>query len=269
MSYELIHGDCLVEMTKIADGSIDAIICDLPYGTTKCAWDTVIPFALLWEQYKRIIKPRGAIVLFGSQPFTSALIMSNIQWFKYEIIWDKVNRCTGFLDAKNRPLKRHENITFFSNGETKYNPQMGRGIPYKAKRSGEHSKVYGHFNAIDGTNTGDRYPVSILEIKSDTKIENGLHPSQKPVALLEYLIRTYTNEGETILDNCMGSGTTIVAALQTKRNAIGIEMDSAYFAIAERRIADAARAASGQSKQITGHTSDTEGLPIFALEATA
>jgi len=238
MSYQLIHGDCLEVMPTLADKSIDAIVCDLPYGTTNCSWDSVIPFEPLWAQYKRIIKPRGAIVLFGSQPFTSALIMSNIEWFRQEIIWDKVLP-VGFLDANRKPMKRHENIILFSPcGYGTFNPQKTKGEPYTRPQR-KMTPVYGKFIEIAGVNeTGDRYPTSILEISNANRVKNG-HPTQKPVDLLAYLIRTYTNEGETILDNTMGSGSTIVAAIQEGRNAIGIERDADYFAIAQQRCLEA------------------------------
>jgi site-specific DNA-methyltransferase (adenine-specific) len=230
--------DCLSDggMALIPDKSIDMILCDLPYGTTQAKWDTVIPFDSLWEQYERVIKEGGAIVLTASQPFTSALVMSNPKIFRYEVIWDKVNRYTGFLDAKIKPLKRHENICVFYKKQPTYNPQMMEGAPYKAKRSGKSAEVYNSYKIVDGVNEGKRNPYSILSIKSDRKKEMGLHPTQKPLELFEYLIRTYTNEGDIVLDNCMGSGTTAVAALNTNRRFIGFETEPAYIEIANKRI---------------------------------
>ncbi|MFA4992753.1 MAG: site-specific DNA-methyltransferase [Candidatus Omnitrophota bacterium] len=240
---DLRHGDCLELMTDIPDESIDSIICDLPYGTTACKWDTIIPFEPLWSHYKRIIKKNGTIVLFGSQPFTSALIMSNIKWFKYEWIWKKSNG-GGFLLANKAPLKRHENILIFGQKQSTYNPQKTKGKPYTARSSsgGGHlgedqsKKVAGWITE----NNGDRFPISHLDIKNET----GLHPTQKPVALLEYMIKTYTNEGETILDNCMGSGSTGVACVNTGRKFIGIEKDEKFFEIAKNRIMEHASTSS-------------------------
>ena len=243
-----IHcADCLEKMKEIDDKSIDLILADLPYGTTACKWDTVIPFEPLWAQYKRLIKDNGAIVLTASQPFTSALVMSNPAWFRYEWIWEKP-RITGYLDANRRPMKSHENILVFGRGV--YNPQMLKGEKHKSgakpKWEGQ-AKVYGKHERIL-TSSDMWYPRSIIKFSSDpettvtrkdrpNKVER--HPTQKPVRLYEYLIRTYTNAGETVLDICMGSGTTGVAAIQTGRNFIGIEKEQKYFEIASRRIAQA------------------------------
>jgi site-specific DNA-methyltransferase (adenine-specific) len=235
---QLIKGDCLVEMKNIPDKSIDAIICDLPYGTTACKWDTVIPFEPLWAQYKRIIKDNGAIVLFGSQPFTSALVMSNPKMFKYEWVWEK-SHPTGFGSVKYNPLKYHENIIVFSDGTTTYNPQMTKGTPNhsmgKIVNGGKiESESYIKIKAVQSQQSDNKYPKSVQKVSNPRT--NGMHPTQKPVALLEYLIKTYTNEGETVLDNCMGSGTTGVACVNLNRNFIGIEMDDKYFEIAQNRI---------------------------------
>ena len=260
MDYRLIQGDCLEVLPTLA-GPVDMILADLPYGTTACAWDSVIPFEPLWAQYKRLIKPRGAVVLFGSQPFTSALVMSNPGWFKYEWVWDK-KLATGFLDANRKPMKRHENIVVFSDSAIIYNPQFEKGTPYKRPPKADFAG-YGKFELLAGCNeTGDRYPTSIIEISNANRNKDG-HPTQKPVALLEYLIRTYTNEGETVLDNTMGSGSTGVAAMLTGRRFIGIEMDPGYFVIAEKRIADAARQARGEFRTITDNTTHDD-LPLFA-----
>jgi DNA modification methylase len=227
-------------MGDIADGSVDLILADLPYGTTACKWDTVIPFAPLWAQYKRVIKRNGAIVLTASQPFTSALVMSNPKWFRYELVWDKVNRYTGYANANRMPLRRHENICVFSQAGMTFNKQFREGKPYRATRTngyGEHMR-----NCpvrLDTINDGQHNPCSILPFKGDIKSEMGLHPTQKPVALMEYLIRTYTNEGELVLDNTMGSGTTGVACLNTGRRFIGMEKDAEIFATAQSRIAEA------------------------------
>jgi len=246
---KLIKGDCLVEMQNIPDKNIDAIICDLPYGTTACKWDTVIPFEPLWVQYKRIIKDNGAIVLFGSQPFTSALIMSNPKWFKYEWIWEK-SVGSNFAALKYQPMKEHENVLVFSKSTHNYYP-----IKQERKGSGKERQKAGYSNSKATAKTGQfiggvmdatkrkneyeelRFPSSIQFFNNREKIR-GLHPTQKPEALLEYLIKTYTNEGDLILDNTMGSGTTGVAAYNLKRSFIGIEMDEKYFEIAQKRIQD-------------------------------
>lgn len=210
------------------------------FGTTACHWDTVIPFAPLWAQYKRLIKPRGAIVLFGSQPFTSALIMSNAEWFKYEWVWKKTH-ATGQLNLHVRPMTEHENICIFSSGKTIYNLQLTKKPKDKIRaptRMGL-SDCYGAQREYDRTIPVDlRSPTTVLEFGSVNHGERGFHPTQKPVALLAYLIRTYTNPGDTVLDNCMGSGSTGVACIQERRNFIGIEMDAGYFAIAQERIAN-------------------------------
>ena len=233
---DLRHGDCLEIMKNISDKSVDMILCDLPYGTTACKWDTVIPFEPLWEQYNRIIKDNGAIVLFGSEPFSSALRMSNIKNFKYDWIWDKVNRYTGYGSCKYAPLKRYEIVSVFYKSKPTYKPQMMQGKPYK--KTGDYSsKIYGTDKVKKhGKNNGERYPFNILQYKGDDKKNGFLHPTQKPIALLEYLIKTYTNEGDVVLDNCMGSGSTGVACVNTNRDFIGIELDKDYFNIAKQRI---------------------------------
>lgn len=238
MTATLHHGDCLDIMPTLPDRSFDAIIADLPYGTTACKWDSVIPFEPLWKQYKRLIKPRGAIVLFGSQPFTSALVMSNVEWFRYEWIWNKSNG-GGFLNANRHPLKRHESVLVFAGGLTAYNPQMAGGKPYRRTRAAAGKTTFDQSVAGWVTdNDGSRYPTTVQYFKNET----GLHPTQKPVELLEYFILTYTNIGDTILDNTMGSGTTGVACVRQERNFVGIELlpqepgDPDYFGIAKRRI---------------------------------
>ena len=244
---KLLKGDCLEIMKSIPDKSIDAIITDPPYGTTACKWDSVIPFDLMWEQLNRIIKSNKAIVLFSSQPFTSALVMSNPKMFKYEWIWEKDNG-TNFASVKYQPFRVVENILVFGDfpitytpKETKcFNPQMEIGKPYTCKsgnqtndsaiiRQGSRENMSSYLTE----NKGERYPRNIIKINRD---KNKVHPTQKPIALLEYLIKTYTNENETVLDFTMGSGTTGVACKNTKRNFIGIEKDEKYFEIAEKRI---------------------------------
>jgi site-specific DNA-methyltransferase (adenine-specific) len=230
---KIIQGDCLIEMAKIDDKSIDMILCDLPYGTTACHWDTIIPFEPLWSAYKRIIKDNGAIVLTASQPFTSKLIMSNLEMFKYELIWEKA-MATGFLNANRMPMRNHENILIFYKKLPKYNPQKTKGKPYKIK-AGSETENYGDVKNGFITNNEDglRHPKSIIKINHD---KEKLHPTQKPVALFEYLIRTYTNEGDLVLDNCAGSFTTAIACMKTNRNWICIEKEKKYCDIGQERI---------------------------------
>ena len=231
---DLRHGNCLEIMKNIPDGSVDMIICDLPYGTTACKWDSIIPFEELWKGYCRIIKDDGAIILFGSEPFTSILICSQISLFRYDLIWDKQKGC-DFLNANRKPLKSHENILVFYKKSPTYNKQYWYSTPYKKINGNKkQSSVYHDSHDVDTESTdGKRNPLSILSFPRDG---NRVHPTQKPVALLEYLIKTYTNEGETVLDNCMGSGSTGVACVNTNRRFIGIELDDKYFEIAKQRI---------------------------------
>ena len=237
----VIQGDCLVEMKRIEDKSIDMILCDLPYGTTRNKWDSVIPLDELWAEYNRIIKDNGAVVLTAAQPFTTTLIASNLRNFKYTLVWDK-KMSSGFLNAKKMPLRRHEDVCVFYKKPPKYNPQMeARGKPRKkGGYVGGNKGCYGDYGDKQTVNNL-YYPTSILEF-SNANQSNKLHPTQKPVALFEYLIKTYTNEGETVLDNCLGSGTTAVAAINTGRNFIGIEREPEYVTIANRRIDDARKA---------------------------
>lgn len=227
----LMHGDCLEMMKLIPNGSVDMVLCDLPYGTTQNKWDAVIPFEPLWAEYKRICK--GAIVLTSSQPFTSIMVASNLADFKYAWVWEK-SAATGHLNAKRMPMKLHEDINVFCRGPAPYNPQDLQPFNKTVRRgsNGSNFGESGNENFQEFTN----YPRSILRYPTDHK---PVHPTQKPVALMEYLIRTYTNEGDTVLDNTMGSGTTGVAAANTGRKFIGIERDDKYFAIAQKRIEDA------------------------------
>jgi site-specific DNA-methyltransferase (adenine-specific) len=236
MLNKVICGDCLEVMKDIPDKSIDMILCDLPYGTTACKWDTIIPFEPLWEQYKRIIKDNGAIVLTASQPFTSALVMSNIKMFKYEWIWGK-SKCGSPLSAKYRPMAKHENILVFGKGVIKYNPEMLLGKPYK--RDFTPAKLNNHKFGIKGAktnNSGTRFPDTILFFQQKWRRQDQIHPTQKPVALFEYLIKTYTNEGDLVLDNCAGSGTTGVACQNLNRNYILIEKEQEYCDIIKERV---------------------------------
>ena len=236
-------GDCLELMKYIPDKSIDMILCDLPYGTTACKWDTIIPFEPLWEQYERVIKDNGAIVLTASQPFTSALVMSNPKLFKYEIIWEK-DKASNFMLAKRQIQKYHENVLVFYKNQCTYNPikwdagkvsNIGGSAPKLKKGGITGDAEIGKYNP----KTTLRYPKSILKFntpKANDKLNKCLHPTQKPVDLMEYLIKTYTQEDDTVLDNCMGSGSTIVACINTNRKYIGIEKELKYFEIAKKRI---------------------------------
>jgi site-specific DNA-methyltransferase (adenine-specific) len=237
----LINADCLEAMRDIPDGSVDMVLTDPPYGTTACKWDSVIPFAPMWEQLKRITKPNGAIVLTASQPFTSALIMSNVKMFKYEWIWEK-SKASNFLLARKQALKAHENIIVFSAAAPVYYPQKTVGKPFKGEgraKKGSQTELVNHVPnpTKRADNTGDRLPRSVQYFKT-AESEGCLHPTQKPVALMEYLIRTYTNAGDTVLDFTFGSGTTGVAAKNLGRSFIGIELDPDYFALGSKRIAD-------------------------------
>ena len=233
---KIYNEDCLEGMKRIADGAVDCIISDLPYGTTACSWDAVIPFEPLWEQFKRVTKPNAAIVLFGSEPFSSALRMSNPKMYRYDWIWRK-DYGTGFLDANRKPLKVHENISVFSQSQSIYNPQKTNiGKKARVRRTGKMEGYHKHDTIADAVYEGN-FPVSVIEFKHDRKEGNkGLHPTQKPVDLLRYLILTYSNEGDTILDATIGSGTTAVAALMEKRHFIGFETNKEYFDIAQGRI---------------------------------
>lgn len=248
MNYSLYKGDCIIEMNKIEDHSIDMILCDLPYGMTSCKWDCVIPFDKLWEQYKRICKSTCAICLFGSEPFSSYLRLSNIKWFKYDWIWHK-NSSGGFATAKTRPMKYHEIISVFYEKQPVYNPQFQSYSKSCAERFKQGDALKSNYatckiNGIKAhsTSTFDfergKYPESIQFFKTELS-KKRLHPTQKPVSLCEYLIKTYTNEGMTVLDNCMGSGSTGVACINTNRNFVGIELDDNYFKIADNRLKEA------------------------------
>ena len=249
MDYRLIHGDCLEVLPTLEAGSVDAVITDPPYGTTACKWDSVIPFDPMWAGIKHVIKRNAAAVLFGSQPFTSALVMSNPKWFKYQWVWIK-SRPFDIFNCKNKPLKKHEDVCVFSEasvanrakammpyypqGLVKANKTWKRPSFYKT----EH-RTHRPSNKLERVLEFTNYPTTVLEFANPN--QGGEHSTQKPVALLEYLIRTYTNEGETVLDFTMGSGSTGVACLNTGRRFIGIEKDAAYFAIAEQRLAQAAQ----------------------------
>ena len=229
----IYNEDCLDGMKRIPDKSVDMILCDLPYGLTASKWDTVIPNELLWEQYERVIKDNGAIVLFGNEPFSSHLRMSNIKNYRYDWKWDKV-RGSNFATVNRRPFNSFEDIMVFYKKQPTYNPQFWQGKPYEQKQGyvGEGKQTGLSRKEVVTKSDGRRYPLSIIRFSK----ENGLHPTQKPIPLFEYLIKTYTNEGETVLDNCMGSGTTAIACMNTNRNYIGFELDEDYYELASKRI---------------------------------
>ena len=254
---QLFNGDCLIEMQNIPDKSVDMILCDLPYGVLNknnpnTAWDRIIPFDKLWEQYERVIKDDGAIVLFSQGMFTAQLMMSNPKLWRYNLVWDK-QRVTGFLNANRMPLRCHEDILVFYKSLPLYNPQYEDGLPNHSRGNGEHKKTnncYGEFKEIkskkhrcyDDVNVvpltvpeGKKLPRSIISVPKEHEKTN-YHPTQKPINLLKWLIKTYTNEGQLVLDNTMGSGSTGVACLDTNRDFIGIEMNKEYFEIAKKRI---------------------------------
>ena len=258
MTWVLYEGDCLEIMPTLSDKSIDMILCDLPYGTTACSWDAVIPFELLWREYERLIKDNGAIVLTASQPFTSALVMSNVKWFREEVIWLK-NKGGSGLQAKQKHIKVHEAVLVFSKtGKYKYNPQKWevKEKQFLTQRKtlsmyGETNTIYGNVPRIRKKDDGTRNPISVVPFpvpitpaKSkvySNEIDLRLHPTQKPVALFEYLIKTYTNPGDLILDNCAGSGTTGIAAENLGRNSIMIEKEPKYCDIIRRRMSNRQR----------------------------
>src|SRR5574343_98140 len=238
----LVLGDCLEQMNYIDDNSIDLICCDLPYETTTIEWDIIIPIDKLWQQYKRILKPTGCCLLFGVNPFSAQLVVSNLKWYKQTLIWNK-NKCGSTGLAKYRPQQVTEDILVFAPNTTTYNPQMEEGEPYYRKSKNENGYIgksnnhgYGFKPITEISNDGARYPKNIINISRDFSAQQQVHPTQKPVPLLEYLIKTYSNENELVLDNCMGSGSTEIACLNTNRNFIGIEKNKEYFDIATKRI---------------------------------
>lgn len=229
----LHHSDCLVGLSRVETGSVDLVLCDLPYGTTNCAWDSVIPFEPLWEQYRRIVKPAGALVLFAAQPFATALINSARKLFRYDLVWEKPSP-VGFANSHRQPLRSHEQILVFYKRQPTYNPQGLIKLEKPViRRGGKGGSVYRSMSG-ESVQQYTNYPRSVLHYPN--RAERRYHPTQKPVVLLEYLIRTYTNPGELVVDNCMGSGSTAVACLNTGRRFVGFEKDPEYFAVARRRV---------------------------------
>lgn len=241
---ELLQGDCLELMKGIPDHSVDAVICDPPYETTACEWDRALPVAGLWEQYDRIIKPKGNVVLFGAGLFAYRLALSNERRFRYELIWKK-SKCGSPLTAKYMPLKKHENILVFGESASYYEPQMEEGKPYHRKWTPNkvNNLKYG-IGGVATDNKGTRHPSTVLDFPQKWRRQDQVHPTQKPVELMEWLVKSYCPQGGLVLDNCMGSGTTGIACRNTGRKFIGIEMDEGYFEIARKRI-------SGEGEQET------------------
>jgi len=236
MDYELFHGDCLDILPALDPQSIDAIICDPPYGTTACKWDSVIPFDRMWAGIKRVLRPRGACVLFGSQPFTSALVMSNIKWFRHHWVWQKT-KATNYVKARHMPMRYHEDICVFSSAGVRYYPQMRAGKAWNRTyryRNKPDAIIQDTRTAGKQSSGAGRFPSSVLLFAGDG---GKLHPTQKPLALLEYLVRTYANVGDTVLDFCYGSGTTGAACGNLGRRFVGVELDQAYYEQGRERIA--------------------------------
>tara|TARA_A100001515_G_scaffold143905_1_gene146386 strand:- start:105 stop:845 length:741 start_codon:yes stop_codon:yes gene_type:complete len=236
MINEVHHGDCLEIMKNIPDGSVDMILCDLPYGTTQCKWDTIIPLEFLWEEYRRVAKRNAPMVFTAAQPFTSVLISSNLKEFKYNWVWEK-SKATGYLNAKKMPMRAHEDVCVFYRKPPVYNPQMWESTPYNKGSAHRPTEVYGKQKEVLVKNdTGLRYPRTVQYFKTAESEGKVYHPTQKPISLFKYLIETYTEEGDIVLDSCLGAGTTALAALNCNRGFIGIELDQEYVNISKERI---------------------------------
>lgn len=259
--YELHQGDCLEILPTLAAGSVDMVLCDLPYGTTACKWDSVIPFEPLWDEYRRVTKPNAVVVLTASQPFTSVVVASNVAAFRHAWVWNKA-KAANFPQVKRHPLKVHEDVLVFGTSKSPYFPQMRDGEVRKKGGYTTSNKDVAVMAGAPAVVNGTYYPKSILDFSVASNQDAGLHPTQKPVALMEYLIRTYTNEGDTVLDNTMGSGTTGVACRNTGRRFIGIERDPEYFAIAQARISGDVVAKHQQTA-----VNDNSAPDLFALSA--
>ena len=233
---KVLQGDCIEVMKELPDNSIDMILCDLPYGTTQCKWDTIIPFESLWKEYRRVAKDNAAIVLTAAQPFTSVLVSSNLKEFKYTWVWEK-SKATGYLNAKKMPMRAHEDVCVFYKKPPIYNPQMWKSTPYNKGSAHRPTEVYGKQKEVLVKNdTGLRYPRTVQYFKTAESEGKVYHPTQKPVSLFEYLIKTYSAEGDVILDSCLGAGTTALAAMSCNRNFVGIELDQEYVDISNQRI---------------------------------
>ena len=233
---KVLQGDCIEVMKELPDNSIDMILCDLPYGTTQCKWDTIIPFESLWKEYRRVAKDNAAIVLTAAQPFTSVLVSSNLKEFKYTWVWEK-SKATGYLNAKKMPMRAHEDVCVFYKKPPIYNPQMWKSTPYNKGSAHRPTEVYGKQKEVLVKNdTGLRYPRTVQYFKTAESEGKVYHPTQKPISLFEYLIKTYSAEGDVILDSCLGAGTTALAAMSCNRNFVGIELDQEYVDISNQRI---------------------------------
>lgn len=244
LPYRIYNEDCFSTFTRLGAGTVDLVLCDPPYGTTQCSWDSVIPIAPMWEALHRICKPNAAIVLTAMQPFSSVLVTSNLARFKYQWVWNKGGVATGFLNAKKQPLRNHEDVLVFYKQQPTYNPQFEKGTPYRTYRSGPSSSNYGDQVPVDTNNDGFRYPKTVLSVSLE-KLTGKVHPTQKPLALMSYLLKTYSNPGDTVLDFAMGSGTTGVACMVHGRKFVGCDSDTenGYFDTAELRIKTAWRQA--------------------------
>ena len=238
---KILHGDCIDLLKNIPDNSIDMVLCDLPYGTTQCKWDITIPMNKLWQAYNRVCKKNAPMVFTAAQPFTSALVMSNPKFFKYTWVWEK-SKSTGYLNAKKMPMRAHEDICVFYRKPPIYNPQMTQGKPYNKGKAHRPTDVYGsQVSTLVKNDTGLRYPRTVQYFKTAESEGKVYHPTQKPLSLFRYLIKTYTNEGDVVLDNCIGSGTTAIAAIKENRNFVGIELDKDYVSISSQRMDEAYR----------------------------
>lgn len=236
MESQVLHGDCFEVMKDIPDASVDMILCDLPYGTSKCKWDVLVPFEPLWEQYRRVIKMNGAMVFTASQPFTSVLITSNLKDYRYNWVWEK-SKATGYLNSKKLPMKAHEDICVFYQKPPIYNPQKWQSTPYNKGSAHRPTEVYGkQVEVLVKNDSGLRYPRTVQYFKTAESEGKVHHPTQKPISLFEYLIRTYTNENEIVLDSCAGAGTTALAALNSNRKYVCIEKDKEYYDVMRNRI---------------------------------
>ena len=240
--YSLLFGDCLERMKEIPDGSVDAIVCDIPYGTVACSWDNVIPLVKMWDELKCVVKPKGACVLFSAQPFTTVLISSNMKCFKYSMVWKK-SKCGSPLTAKYKPLTKHEDVNVFSlhRKTLNYYPQMSVGEPYKRKYTpNKTNNMEFGIRGVETNNLGTRHPTTILDFPQQWRRQDQIHPTQKPVELMEFLVKSFTRDGETVLDFTFGSCSTGVACLNTNRKFLGVEMDEGYFNIGVKRMQESA-----------------------------
>ena len=256
---QIFNGDCLEVMNEIPDGSVDLVLCDLPFGSTSCAWDEIIPFPDMWEQYDRLLMKKGNVVLFGTGLFAYKLALSNEKRFRYELIWKK-SKCGSPFTAKYMPMKKHENILVFGESAAYYEPQMEKGTPYHRKWTpNKNNNLKFGINGTEHSNDGTRYPSTVLDFPQKWRRQDQVHPTQKPVELMEWLVKSYCPKGGIVLDNCMGSGTVGVACVNTDRRFIGIELEEKYFQIAKKRIEDALAEAETDLIRIMEKKENTDG----------